>query len=140
GRDVEDLPGARRRLTAAPREVGGAARAAVERVARTAQHATEFVPHPAQARDLRVDLVDLRRNADPHRVRRTPAVDQPQVLLDLRQREAEALRLLDRADEPYGLLVVRAVSGGRARRLGQEPAPLVVAQRLDIDARPRGHL
>src|SRR5204862_7174882 len=68
------------------------------------------------------------------------APDQPQVLLDLREREAEALRLLDRADEAHGLRVVGAVPARAAHRLGQEAPALVVAQRLDVDAGPLRHL
>jgi len=62
-RHVQD--GRRRgRLTTAAGEVGGAAGAVVERVARAPDDTRELVAHPPEARDPPVDLVDLRRHPD----------------------------------------------------------------------------
>jgi hypothetical protein len=54
------------------------------------------------------------------------------VLLDLGEGEAEPLRLPDCLDEAHGLLVVVAVAVGATSRLHEQPAPLVVAERLDV--------
>ena len=107
----------------------------VERVARATDDTCEFLPHPLQARDARVDLVDLRGH--PHAQclgRLLRALRRAQVLVDLREREAERLRLLDRAQEANGVVVVAAVPARLALRLRQEPAALVIAERLDVDA------
>ncbi len=89
-RDVQQRrPG--QRLRAPPREVRGAARAAVEGVARAPDYPRELLSHASQSSDARVDLVDLRRHPDPQRLggsaRATPRG--PQVVLDLGEREAE---------------------------------------------------
>ena len=135
---VRDVEHRRRRRATAPREVGGTAGAVVERGARAADDLREALADAPQARDLAVDLVDLRGEPDAERLVGRPL--DAQELLDLGEREAEPLRLLDRADEAHRLVVVGAVPGGRAVGLGQEAAPLVVAERLDVDPGPGGCL
>src|SRR5439155_11363819 len=83
---------------------------------------------------------DLRghANAKGRRSRRPPARSDTQVLLDLCEREAETLGLLDRAHEANRLLVVAAVAARRARRLRQKAAALVVPERLDVHPCPFG--
>jgi hypothetical protein len=94
------------------------------------------VAHPAEPGDPPVDLVDLRRHPDAQSLRRRPRPPRrTQVLRDLREREADGLRVLDRAQEPDGLLVVAPVAARMAVGRRQEPAPLVVADPLDVDAR-----
>ena len=128
-------------LAAAAREVRGAARAVVERVASAADDARELLAHPLQAGDAQVDLVDLRGHANAQRLGRLArALRRAQVLVDLREREADRLRLLDRAQEADGLLVVAAMPARLARRLGQQSATLVVPERLDVHARAGGDL
>ena len=61
-----------------------------------------------------------------------------QELLDLGEREAEPLRLLDRAHEAHRLVVVGAVPGWRSVGLGEQAAALVVAERLDVHPGPGG--
>ena len=130
--DVEERRPRRRRAAAAD-EVGGAAGAVVERGAGAADDARELIAHTPQRRDPRVDLVDLRRHSHPQRLRRrSRAACRAQILGDLRQREADGLRLLDRAEEANRLLVVAAVPARRAIRRRQQAPPLVVAQRLDV--------
>jgi hypothetical protein len=133
-RHVQERPDLR--VSPAAREVGGAARAAVERVAGAAEHARELVPDALEARELRVDLVDLLREPDPDRLLATAAAGEAGVLLDLGEREAEALRLLHRLDEAHRLLVVLAVPVRAAGRLLEQTATLVVAKGLDVHSRP----
>jgi hypothetical protein len=117
-RHVQERP--ELRVPAAAGEVGGAARAVVERVAGAAEHLRELVPHQAQAREPGVDLVDLLREADADGLVRIAPARQPCVLRDLLEREAEPLRLLDRFHEPHGLLVVVTVAV-RPARLATSP-------------------
>jgi hypothetical protein len=124
------------RVSPAAREVGGAAGAVVERVAGAAEHPRELVPDALQARELRVQLVDLLREPDPNRLLAAAAAGEARVLLDLGQREPEALRLLHGLDEAHRLLVVLAVPVRAARRLLEQPATLVVAKGLDVHSRP----
>jgi hypothetical protein len=70
-RDVEDRSRGVLLLAAAPREVRGPARAVIERVARAAEHPGELAADAAQARQLRVDLVDLGGKPDAPRLRRS---------------------------------------------------------------------
>ena len=62
--------------------------------------------------------------------------DAREVLADLREREADRLRLLDRAQEPNRLLVVAAVAARLPLGLREQAPALVVAERLDVHARP----
>ena len=132
-RDVQEPP--ELRVAPAAREVGRAAGAAVERVAGAPEHARKLVADAVQARELRVDLVDLLGQPHADRLVRAAAAGEARVLGDLVEREAEALRLLDRLDEADGLLVVGAVAVRRSSGLGQETAALVVAERLDVHSR-----
>jgi hypothetical protein len=73
----------------------------VERAAGAADDPCQLLPHPPQRRDPIVDLVDLRGHPHAQRLRRcSRATCRAQVLGDLCQREADRLRLLDRAQEP----------------------------------------
>jgi hypothetical protein len=129
------------RLPTPPGEVAGAARAMVERLARTADDARQLLSHPPQTGDARIDLVDLRRHPHPQRLRRgSRPPRRTQVLGDLRQREADRLRLLDRPQEPHRLLVVRALSARLAIRLRQQASTLVIPERLDVHSSAHGNL
>jgi hypothetical protein len=76
----------RGRFPPLPCEVGSAAGAVVQGVARTADDACELLPHPPQARDPGVDLVDLRRHPDAQRLGRAAGPPRcPEVLADLGQ-------------------------------------------------------
>jgi hypothetical protein len=97
----------------------------VERLARAPDDPGEFIAHPPQRRDAHVNLVDLHSHPRPHslRGRHAPALHDAEVLLDLRKREPDRLRLLDRTQKAHRLLVVTAVppvvrvgSGSRRRR------------------------
>src|SRR5690606_23297712 len=55
-------------------------------------------------------------------------------LLDLGKREAEVLRALDEADPRDVVFAEDAVAGGPSRRVRQQAAPLVVADRLHVHA------
>src|SRR5581483_2944096 len=94
------------RLAALAREIRSAAGAAVEGIAGAADDPGEIVAHAPQARDPRVDLVDLRGSANAELLRRRdPAAPRDaDVFLDLGEREAQLLRLLHRAHEADGLL------------------------------------
>src|SRR5581483_10824124 len=93
----------------------------------------ELVPHASQRGDAGVDLVDLRCHAHTERLGRgARAPGGAQVLRDLGEREPHRLRLLDRTEETHGLLVVAAMSARRPGRHRQQPAPLVVAEGLDV--------
>src|SRR5207244_8490381 len=107
-----------------------------QRLARAADDPRELIPHPAQAGDAGVDLVDLRRRPGPQRRRGGTAAGDAQVLLDLGQGEADRLRLLDGAQEAHRVLVVVAVPAGLAGRRGQQATALVVAEGRGVDAGP----
>src|SRR5262249_10347246 len=78
---------------------------------------------------------------DPQRLRgRARAACRAQVLGDLGEREADGLRLLDRAEEAHRLLVVAAVPAPRAVRRREQSPPPLVAQRLGGLAPPLRHL
>src|SRR2546425_12770174 len=57
---------------------------------------------------------------------------QPEQLLDLLQREAKLLGMLDEAEARYRVVPILAVSGRRAPRVRKKTPPLVVADRLDV--------
>ena len=63
-----------------------------------------------------------------------PGIAQPQQLLDLIKREAQILSAFDEADEPNGIGRVLAIARRRPLRRLQQPAPLVIAQRLNVTA------
>jgi hypothetical protein len=70
----------------------------IERAAGAADDPCQFIPHAPQRRDARVDVVDLCRHPHAQRLRRpSRAACRAQVVGDLRQGEADRLRLLDRA-------------------------------------------
>src|SRR5207244_12067959 len=123
-------------------EIGDAARAVVQGIAGATDHAREVGPDAPEARDLRVDLVDLPREADAHRLGGPAGRPRPEmeVFLDLRQREPEALCLLHGPDEPHGVVPVRPVAGGVTRGVGKESPALVVAQGLHVHPGPPGDL
>jgi hypothetical protein len=101
----------------------------IERVAGAAEDACELGAHPAQGCDAQVDLVDLRGHANAQRLRRRARSSPgPQDVGDLGEREADRLGLLDRAQQPNGLLAVAALAARLAVRRRQQAAPLVVAQ------------
>src|SRR4051812_49949896 len=83
----------------------------VKRVARAANDPRQLLPHPPQARDPAVDLVELLRDARANRFVRPAAARQPGVLGDLLEREPEPLCLFHGLDEADGLLVIVAVAG-----------------------------
>jgi hypothetical protein len=112
----------------------------VQRLAGAAEHPRELLAHPAQARELLVDLVDLLCEPDADRLLGTAAPGEPRVLGDLVEREPEALRLLDRPYEAHGLLVVDAVPVRPAPGLRQQPTAFVVAERLDVHSGAAGNL
>src|SRR6266542_857870 len=98
-RHVQDSR-ARARLPPPPGEVCGATGAVVERVTGAADDARELFSHPPQTGDPRIDLVDLRRHPHAQLLRWRPRTARgAQVLRDLREREADLLRLLDRTQE-----------------------------------------
>ena len=124
-------------VAAAAGEVGGVRRAPLERLPHLVQRPHEARAPRPQRGDRGVDVLELAYEPLACRLGcgARIAAGQPQVLLDLGEREAEALRLLHRPDEPDRVGVVLPVPALAARRLRQEPAALVVAQRLDVDAR-----
>jgi hypothetical protein len=63
-----------------------------------------------------------------------------QQIGDLVEGEAEPLRGLDHAQHGDGLPRVHAVSAGAPPGFGEQAAPLVVAQGLDVHARGRRDL
>jgi hypothetical protein len=65
----------------------------------------------------------------------TTAIRERQKLLDFVQREAEPLRSLDCANPANRRLGIGSLARGLPLRHGQQPAPLVVAQCLDVYAR-----
>src|SRR6185436_2461917 len=111
---------------------------AVERLARMAgvHQRLQRALHPFELADLAFDLghLLLGDGADLSAVARGLA-PQPQQLLDFVEREAEILRALDEADDAHRFVGKLAVAGGAPRRLRQQPAPLVIPQRLDVHAR-----
>ena len=95
----------------------------------------------SQVRDAPPQIGDLLGGQQSDRVTRVRAAagSHIQQRLHLRQTEPELLNPpLDEPHRPHRLLRTRAVAAGRAGRLGQQPAPLVVAQRLRIHCRPPG--
>src|SRR5947209_4557627 len=104
-------------------------------------HAVESAAHRLELCELLVDVAHLCLGEGPHLAPLAPLrVTQRYELLDLLEREAEVLCSLDEADQANGLRGVLAVA--RSRPLGcLEKAPtLVVPERLDVHARPAGHL
>ena len=61
-------------------------------------------------------------------------------LPDLLQREAEASRLRDEAEERQCLVAVESVAGRAAARRREDPRSLVETQRFSTDAAPGGDL
>jgi hypothetical protein len=70
---------------------------------------------------------------------RSPAV-QVQQLLDLVEGEAELLGTLDEPQQPHRRIRVVPIAAGGTGRLVQQPAPLVVPQRLAVHTGPAGQL
>ena len=136
-RDVQERR-RRRRLAAAAGQVRGAARAVVERVARAADDARELLAHPPQPGDPPVDLVDLRRH--PHaqrlrgrRVRRAAPRYSP---ISASVKPTACASLIARRNRTVSSSYRRCPLGFRSGA-GKQPPALVVAQRLDVHARPR---
>src|SRR5207248_4960567 len=126
----------------AAREIGSGRGAVGDGVPDLVLRANKRGAHRSERGHLRVDRVELSGQASA-RSRRGGgriAACQAEVLADLRQREAEALRLLEGAHEPNGVGPVLPLTAWAARRLRKETAPLVVAQRLDVHARLSRHL
>src|SRR5206468_11007607 len=119
-----------------------AADAVVEAHATAADQRRERRAHAAQARELLVDLVELlgRTHAQSLRHCGLAAAGDAEQVLDLGQREAEALRRPDRAHETHVLVSVAAVSTLAAGRLADQPSAFVVADGLDVDACARRQL
>ena len=65
---------------------------------------------------------------------------QSEQSLDLIQREAQLLRVLDEAEARDRVVRVLAVAGRRAPRGREEASPLVITDRLDVDVGSRGDL
>ena len=92
--------------------------------------------HPIELVDLLIDLADLfvRDRANAAAVAPGLAA-QLQQFLHFVEREPQVLGALDEANDPHGLVGELAVAGGAARRLREQPAAFVVAQRLDVHPR-----
>jgi len=63
-----------------------------------------------------------------------------QELLDLLQREAQHLRVLDESETGHSILGVLAIPGRQAPRSGEETPAFVVPDRLDVDGGRRCNL
>src|SRR3989442_10822555 len=101
------------------------------------REAYEGALHSAQGAELLVDVRDLRLRAAPHVGAGGARIEsEGEQRLDLLQREPERLRLLDEAEPAHCAGVEGPVASERARRLRQEPAPLVVPNRLQVHAAP----
>ena len=118
-----------------PGKIGRAAGAVVEGVARAADHAassSRIRRRPA----MPVSISSISRPSGRAASLRASRIGAPpEVFADLGQGEADGLRLLDRTEEPHGVLVVAAVAAGLPVRGRQEPAALVEAERLDVHPR-----
>jgi len=97
--------------------------------------------HPLKIVDPPLNNLDLLSGFPLHRIAGAAVTDpEPEQFLDLTQREAEILRVLDETEPRYGVVGVLAVAGWRAPVCGKESSPLVIADRLDVDVDRRSDL
>src|SRR5262249_24640649 len=103
------------------------------------QQVGERLLHRLQLADLLIDLPGPPPGdgADAGAIA-AAVVAQLQQLLDLVEAEAEALRALDEADHANRFVGKLAIARFAPRRLRDQPAPLVVAKGLYVDARLLG--
>src|SRR5215831_111021 len=102
----------------------------------THQRLLDALLHRRQSLDLLVGLAQLDAEGFVQRAAERAAIleRQPQ-LLDLLEREAQALRLADVADRPHRVVAVFAPAVLRLRRPLEQSAALVEADRLDVHVR-----
>jgi hypothetical protein len=63
-----------------------------------------------------------------------------QQRVDFFEGEAQLLGTLDESDATHGVVALGAVAAPAAHRFGKQPAPLVVAEGLDVHTGSGGHL
>src|SRR5437870_1406426 len=97
--------------------------------------------HSPEIGDLLLDELNLFSGFPLHRVARSSVPDpQSEQSLDLIQREAQLLRVLDEAEARDRVVRVLAVAGRRAPRGREQASPLVITDRLDVHVGSRGDL
>src|SRR3989449_3807670 len=97
--------------------------------------------HSPEIGDLLLDELNLFSGFPLDRVARSSVPDpQSEQSLDLIQREAQLLRVLDEPEARDRVVRVLAVAGRRAPRGREQASPLVITDRLDVHVGRRGDL